>query len=99
MANTENAQNAATARAERLDAVIQDQHHEALKRRTAGRQKTEREETRDIVDDFENPRERAARYRSMDDYNEKIRQTRLAASIAEAPTPPKTPPAPRGREL
>lgn len=37
----------------------------------------QRTETRDdIVDDFENPRERAARYQSMDEYNAEIARTR-----------------------
>lgn len=40
------------------------------------RQKLERNETRDIVNDFENPRERAARYQGLDQYNTEIRRER-----------------------
>lgn len=36
----------------------------------------ERTETRDFVDDLENPRERSARYQNMDTYNAQIAQER-----------------------
>lgn len=36
----------------------------------------QRTETRDIVDDFENPRERAARYHTLDEYTAYIAQER-----------------------
>lgn len=44
-------------------------------------ERMQRAETRDdIVDDFENPRERAARYQDMDSYNAQIAQERARAN-------------------
>jgi len=42
----------------------------------------ERHETRDIVNDFENPRERATRYQELDRYNAEIRNERDRQSAA-----------------
>ena len=44
-------------------------------------ERMQRTETRDdIVDSFENPRERAARYQDMDSYNAQIAQERAKAN-------------------
>ena len=51
------------------------------------RRKLERIETRDIVNDFENPRERAARYQDLDQYNTEIRREREMNTVEQRYTP------------
>ena len=48
----------------------------ALREQQSEFERMERNETRDIVNDTENPRERSARYRAMDDYNRQIAEER-----------------------
>lgn len=70
--------------AERINliSVIQaDAYRERMLKAQLDFERMQRTETRDdIVDSFENPRERAARYQDMDSYNAQIAQERAKAN-------------------
>lgn len=70
--------------AERLNlvsAVQADTYRERMKKAHQNFERLERNETRDIVNDLENPRERSARYQDMDMYHAQLAQERAKASV------------------
>jgi len=70
--------------AERIELINADQADDYYKRVEQAQRRfenLERYETREIVNDTENPRERAHRYQSLDDYNSRIANERAKATI------------------